>query len=326
MRKAPCQAPVSSNSAPSLEGLAYYLSIGGGRRRHKHHLLDGARLIARVSQTMATTTAPSPPVLPVAASLKSRGRRNTGCVGTNRGNGGVKPPGTYKRRRDILDPDERHDKWYRRDWQLQLAEALKVKKISARAFKAGNLLSTFSSDTGVLAFAAQATIGGNQDGQKATTINRGLAELREQGMLEWEHRFLPPEPGHPYGKATSCLYAFRFNVEFCSKFETFARRLKVIAGIATPRPQRPKRHVGGGKRHTSPADQQRPTYVASGEHLSSAEQLRRERQRAAESLIDGELTAGASFDELVQCIDNDWQDIREWVYAYLEERWRDRSP
>jgi hypothetical protein len=262
----------------------------------------------------------------------SRGLRNASCIGTSLGNGGVTAPGTYERRRNIIDPEERHDAWWRRDWLLQLAEMYKARLISERAMTAGQLIATYSSDTGQPVFATQATIGGGgrqpipgvfNDGKSASTINRGLAELRHAGALEWEHRFLAPDKGNPKVRATSNLYVFRFATTFCSTVASLTKRIERIAGVFKQRPGKKK-----GQRAQRPGrpDDARPAYVAAGEHLSAKEQKRRERQRMADSAVAAHLLTGASFAEIVAHIDDEWQDVREYAYAYLEERWKERTP
>jgi Helix-turn-helix domain len=137
----------------------------------------------------------------------SAGRRNLTAAGTGLGNGGVRPPGHYTRRRDCLGPD-RHDNRWRMDWLKLLAHLQAHGRVTPIDVSVGVAIATFSNDTGEHVWPSQTVIG-ERCGRSASVVGRSLAALRAHGLLEWEHRFNGPTHDNPLPSATSNLYEFR---------------------------------------------------------------------------------------------------------------------
>lgn len=153
----------------------------------------------------ATATAPAPRLNNQGLPCTSKGRRNAAAIGTNRGNGGVMPPGHYTRRRDVVRRENRHGRRFREQWRRVIDHLLAVGDIHRTVHAVASALSTHSSDTGKNAWPSHATLA-DQVGVSASTVCRALAELRAIGLVEWDHQFRQVD-GKP--RATSNLYEFR---------------------------------------------------------------------------------------------------------------------
>ena len=89
----------------------------------------------------------------------SAGRRNATAIGTGLGNGGVKPPGTYERRRAAVTLEVRHHRRFREQWRRILDHQLSTGDIHRTVHSVGSALSTFSNDVAKNAWPSQAKIG-----------------------------------------------------------------------------------------------------------------------------------------------------------------------
>lgn len=164
----------------------------------------------------------------------SAGRRNLGWLGTGLGNGGTPPPGDYERRRHCI-ADGAHDRMWREHWLRCLLRLLGDGEVTVTQYAVGVALADVSNAQGKPVFPGHSYLG-ERVGRSRSTVQRALARLRELGLLEWEHRFLPPNSESDHARGTSNLYEFRLPAD-------------VLAGLGLRQP-RPPRHERG--RYTPP--------------------------------------------------------------------------
>ncbi|MGE3449395.1 MAG: hypothetical protein AB7H92_17655 [Microbacteriaceae bacterium] len=170
--------------------------------------------------------------------VTSIGQRNAAAIGTNHGNGGVTPPGHYRRRRNNLtvspDGKEHRNGKMARERLLRLNRKLRAAGVITRTeFDAVESLADISDGWLSRRVPAHATIG-RGFGVSASTVCRALNSYREKvvvrngdglvifRVLEWEHVMIF-DPELRRRRGTSNTYEFRVDGTFSEHFKALER-------------------------------------------------------------------------------------------------------
>lgn len=249
----------------------------------------------------------------------SIGRRNLTCVGKSTGNGGVKPPNDYERRRDGLPPCEHNDGWFMHDWRIQIDHALANGVIDRPTHSLLHTMASFADSKGTHIYPSQARIGERADLSSGRVCHL-LAKARESGLIDWIHQFEPHRPKLSIPRQNA--YAFLMHEDLIEA-AGLAQRLSKLRKQRAHRRRAHRPRVG--KAEFTQRKNERTTVTAE-------EVDRRHRQsQAAHVAAQQALLAGISYDEGVEEIeqrlgDLDLNDQIEFAINDFSERWKLRSP
>jgi hypothetical protein len=248
----------------------------------------------------------------------SLGRRNLSCVGTSTGNGGVKPPNEYVRRRDGLPPCENNDGWTMHDWRIQIDHALGNGIIDRATHSLMHTMASFSDGKASHIFPSQATIG-ERANLSAARVCHLLAKARAVGLIDWIHQFDPVRPKLSIPKEN--VYAFLFQDALVEAAGLTQRLSKIRKQRATTR--RPH-HRRVTKKDLVQRQNERIT-------MTAEEAERRQRQSQASQVASQyALLADISYQDAVNEIEERLADIGlrdqvEYALDEFAERWKRRS-
>lgn len=247
----------------------------------------------------------------------SIGRRNLSCIGSTRGNGGVKPPNDYERRRKGLPPCEHNDGWYLHDWRIQIDHALANGIIDRPTHSLLHTMASFADSKGSHIWPSQARIGERAD-LSAGRVCHLLAKARAVGLIDWIHQFDPVRPKLSIPREN--VYAFLMNEDLIEAAGLTQR----LSKLRKQRSKTRRRHMSRvGKDDFRQRKNERIT-------MTEDEALRREKQsQAAHVAAQQALLADISYDEGVAEIEDrladlGLTDLTEFALNDFAERWKQR--